>query len=156
MGTFNDMTVDVLYSCGIAYARTTVSTGSFAVPTDWLRMPATCHHNDERLFALAEQFVSQEPNAWVMPWLFYVWGHAYEFDINQNWERIEEFCEKVGGKDDVWYATNIEIYDYVEAYRALQFSAQCTMVKNPTALTVWFEADGQVVEVKPGETIKFR
>ena len=41
MGTINDMTVDVLRDNGIAYARTTVSTGNFSVPTDWLRMPAT-------------------------------------------------------------------------------------------------------------------
>ncbi len=156
MGTFNDMTVEVLHNCGIAYARTTVSTGSFSVPTDWLRMPATCHHNDERLFPLAEQFVEQQPNSWVYPWLFYVWGHAYEFDINQNWDRIEKFCEMVSGKADVWYATNMEIYQYVQAYNALEFSAKCDMVRNPSALTVWFDADGQSIEVKPGETVKFR
>lgn len=156
MGTFNDMTVDVLYNCGIAYARTTVATGGFAVPTDWLRMPATCHHNDDRLFSLAEQFLSEQPNYWVTPWLFYVWGHAYEFDINQNWERIEQFCEKVSGRDDVWYATNIEIYDYVQAYNALQFSAQGDVVKNPSALTVWFASGGKNVKVEPGQTVKFR
>ena len=155
MGTFNDMTVDVLYNCGIAYARTTVSTGSFAVPRDWLRMPATCHHNDERLFTLAEQFISGRPG-WTMPWLFYVWGHAYEFEINQNWDRMEKFCEMVSGKDDVWYATNMEIYDYVQAYNALQFSAKGDRVKNPSALTVWFNADDKLVEVAPGQEIKFR
>ena len=93
MGTFSDMTVDVLRDNGIAYARTTVSTGNFSFPTDWLRMPATCHHNDARLFDLAEKFVSGQPNGWDTPWLFYVWGHAYEFDANDNWDRIESFCE---------------------------------------------------------------
>lgn len=157
MGTFNDMTVDVLYNCGIAYARTTVSTGSFAIPHDWLRMPATCHHNDDRLFPLAEKFINEKPINWTAPWLFYVWGHAYEFDINKNWERMEQFCEMLSGRQDVWYATNIEIYDYVQAYNSLQFSAQCDMVKNPSALTVWFDVDcGRVVEVRPGETVKFR
>ncbi|MBE6585933.1 MAG: polysaccharide deacetylase [Ruminococcaceae bacterium] len=156
MGTFNDMTVEVLRNCGIAYARTTVSTGNFAVPHDWLRMPATCHHNDERLFSLADTFVSAQPNVWVDPWLFYLWGHAYEFENDNNWDRIEAFCEKVANRDDVWYATNIEIYDYVEAYRALQFSADFRMVRNPSALTVWFDYDGGSVIVNPGETIQFR
>ena len=57
MGTFSDMTVDVLRDNDIAYARTTVSTGNFSVPTDWLRMPATCHHNDARFGQLTETFI---------------------------------------------------------------------------------------------------
>lgn len=156
MGTFSDMTVDVLYSCGISYARTTVSTGNFAVPTDWLRMPATCHHNDERLFSLADTFMGDIPNDWITPWLFYVWGHAYEFEADDNWDRMESFCEKLSGRDDVWYATNMEIHDYVEAYRALQFSVEGKIVKNPSALPVWFEYGGVPVEVQAGETVKFR
>lgn len=156
MGTFSDMTVEVLRNCGIAYARTTVATGTFAIPHDWLRMPSTCHHNDQRLFSLADTFLEGQPNGWVDPWLFYVWGHAYEFENDNNWERIETFCQKVSGREDVWYATNIEIYDYVQAYEALQFSADFRMVKNPSALTVWFDFDGGSVMVKPGETIKFR
>jgi hypothetical protein len=156
MGTFSDMTVEVLRDNDIAYARTTVSTGNFSIPTDWLRMPATCHHNDQRLFDLAETFVNGQPNGWDTPWLFYVWGHAYEFDANDNWDRIESFCEKVGGRDDVWYATNMEIYEYVEAYRALHFSVEGRFVRNPSAIPVWFEYAGVTCCVQPGETKKFR
>ena len=156
MGTFNDMTVDVLRDNGIAYARTTVSTGNFSVPSDWLRMPATCHHNDARLFDLAETFVNGNPGPWDTPWLFYVWGHAYEFDADNNWDRIETFCERVGGRDDIWYATNMEVYDYVEAYRALHFSVEGKMVYNPSAIPVWFEYAGVTCKVKPGEAKKFR
>lgn len=43
--------------CGIKYARTTVSTGNFAVSHDRLRLPATCHHDDPRLFELADKFL---------------------------------------------------------------------------------------------------
>lgn len=156
MGTFSDMTVDVLRDNDIAYARTTVSTGNFSVPTDWLRMPATCHHNDSRLFDLAETFVGGNPGAWDTPWLFYVWGHAYEFDADNNWDRIESFCEKVGCREDVWYATNMEVYEYVEAYRALHFSVEGQYVYNPSAIPVWFEYAGVTCKVEPGETKKFR
>ena len=47
--------------------------------------------------------------------LFYVWGHSYEFDKDNNWEIIENFAEYVGKREDVWYVTNIEIYDYVNS-----------------------------------------
>lgn len=155
MGTYSDMTVEVLHDCGIAYARTAVSTGNFAVPTDWLRMPATCHHNNECLFQLAETFVGEQPNYRATPWLFNVWGHAYEFEANDNWDRIETFCDKVSGRDDVWYATNIEIYDYVQAYHALQFSVEGKMVRNPSCLPVWFDY-GSIFKVEPGELLRFR
>ncbi len=150
MGTFSDMTVKVLDTCKIAYARTTVSTGSFSLPTDWLRMPATCHHNDPRVFDLANKFVN-ETDPWSYPWLFYLWGHAYEFDANDNWDRIEQILSIVGGHDDIWYATNMEIYRYVKAYEALEFGVKGKRVYNPTAIDVYFEQNGQKLLVKAGE-----
>ncbi|MBR6728884.1 MAG: polysaccharide deacetylase, partial [Clostridia bacterium] len=71
-----------------------------------------------------------------------------------NWDMIEKFCQMVGGRDDLWYATNIEIYDYITALRSLVISADNTMVYNPSALTVWFTADGEVMSVAPGELLK--
>ncbi len=155
-GTYSDEVVDILKKCGIAYARTTVSTLKFDIPTDWLRMPATCHHNNEKLFELADRFLDSQQNQ-RFPKLFYLWGHTYEFDDNNNWDRIEKFCEKVGNRDDIWYATNIEIYDYVEAYRALKFSSDGKRVYNPSALPVWFTTsfvDRKTVKVEPGETLE--
>ncbi len=66
---------------------------------------------------------------------------------------IEGFAEYTGGREDIWYATNIQVYEYVEAYRRLVFCADNGRVYNPTAYTVWFEADGREVCVKPGETV---
>ena len=156
MGTYNDMTVEVLRNCGICYARTIHPTYSFDIPTDWLRMPVTCHHNHEGVFDIADKFLNESPNHHNSPWLFYVWGHSFEFDHQNNWDRIERLAEKLSGRDDVWYATNIEIYDYVEAYRALHFSVEGKIVYNPSAIPVWFNYSGIDVKVNPGESVKFR
>ncbi|MDE7324667.1 MAG: polysaccharide deacetylase family protein, partial [Lachnospiraceae bacterium] len=75
-GTYSDGVVRILRECGIAYARTVQSTRKFDIPQDWLRMPATCHHNDPELMTLAKRFV--EPFHWTTPQLFYLWGHSYE------------------------------------------------------------------------------
>lgn len=157
MGTSSQMTAEVLDGAGVAYARTTECTGNFVIPSDrWLRMPSTCHHNDPNLFVYLERFLSPELDFWNKTYLFYVWGHAYEFENDNNWDRIEEFCERAGGHSDVWYATNIEIYDYVAAYNSLQFSMNGAMVKNPSCQTVWFDSDGKLVKVEPGETVKYK
>ena len=41
---------------------------------------------------------------------FYIWGHAYEFDIYpERWQMFEEFCRMMSGKEDIFYGTNLEV-----------------------------------------------
>ena len=148
---YNDKVVACLKSAGIAYARTTISTETFKIPTDWLRLETTCHHKNSKLMELAKKFVEDEVIK--ESWLFYLWGHSYEFDDNNNWNVIEKFAEYTGNRNDIWYATNIEIYEYVEAYRSLISSVDGSMITNPTAYTVYIEICGTVYAIKSGETL---
>lgn len=149
MGTYSEQVIAALEMCGICYSRTVKSTYSFKFPERWLELHPTCHHKDEKLFELCEKFL--EPHRWGNAEMFYLWGHSYEFDNDNNWDRIEKFCEMMGGNDDIWYATNIEIYDYVKAYEALQTSYDKKTVYNPTATDVWFDAGGEIYMVKAGQ-----
>ena len=90
----------------------------------------------------------------LMPRLFYVWGHSREFDKDNNWERLDEICQKLSGKEDIWYATNIQIYDYVKAYESLVMSADRRIIYNPSNQKVWFDIDGTLYCVNAGETLK--
>ena len=84
----------------------------------------------------------------------YVWGHSYEFDDKDNWDVIEKFCEYMGGREDIWYATNIEIIDYMEAAKNLKFSADNESVYNPGVQSVWLQVDDKkIVEVKGGQFV---
>jgi hypothetical protein len=80
-------------------------------------------------FALADKFLSQSIS--LDPPVFYVWGHSYEFDMKQNWSVLEQLLERVSGKEEVWYASNIEIHDYTEAFRGLIWSGDCSKVHTP-------------------------
>ena len=151
-GTYSDTVVDCLRDCGIVYARTTKATEKFDIPTDWLRLHPTCHHTHPRVFELCDKFTSMKNDA---PQLFYLWGHSYEFEGNDNWDRIVEIAEKISGKSDIWYANNIDIYNYIKAYKALVFSADMTKVYNPSALEVFFVLNGRNYSIKPGQTINF-
>ncbi len=145
-GWYDETLIHVLEMCGITYCRTVNSTGEFYLPENWLAWHPTCHHDDEALMELTDQFISMERVEW--PQLFYVWGHTFEFERNDNWERMDVFMERISGKDDIWYATNSEIYDYVKAYEQLQLSADGRRVVNPTRQSVWLEVDGVGYEVK--------
>ena len=52
----------------------------------------------------------------------------------------------------------MEICEYVEAYRRLEFTIDETKVYNPTVTTIWFKAgeDGEVYKIHPGETIEIK
>lgn len=158
-GSYNDKVVEILKSCGIKYARTVVSTEKFDLPTDWLRLPATCHHNNPKLMELAKQFVeSGKQSYW---WsnqakLFYLWGHSYEFDNNDNWNVIEEFAEYVGGREDIWYATNGEIYNYLQACDRLEFSMDGTFVYNPSCIDVYIDYFGKNFIINAGQSKKIK
>ena len=156
-GNFNDNAVEILKKCGVNYARTVISTEHFEIPTDWLRLPATCHHNNPRLMELAKEFVESE-KSWYY-WggtckLFYLWGHSYEFNDNNNWEVIEKFASYMGGREEIWYATNGEIYDYVKAYESLVYSADGMQVKNPTAIDVYIHFFGKPYVIPAGKVVK--
>ena len=154
-GTHSDETAAVLAKCGICYCRTTVSTEKFSLPSDWLKLPATCHHINPKLPELTEKFVTGDPgkNSNHKPWLFYLWGHTYEFESGNNWEIIERFCEKIGNRDDIWYASNIAIYDYIQAYNSLRYSLRGNVIHNPTAIDVWVDREGTIYKVGAGETL---
>ncbi|MDO4513525.1 MAG: polysaccharide deacetylase family protein [Lachnospiraceae bacterium] len=107
-GTHNEQVRAVAKKVGLHYARTVHSTNHFELPADLLQLPATCHHGAENLMDLAKQFAEAKPD---MPQLFYVWGHSYEFDFDQSWERIEEFFRYISGREDIFYGTNAEVLE---------------------------------------------
>ncbi len=147
-GSYNQEIKQLLKQLGIAYARTCESTREFNLPQDPMQWNPTCHHNDDALMEKAEAFVNFSSHGYLK--LMYVWGHSYEFDIRDNWDVIENFCRFVGGKEDIWYATNIEIIDYLESVRNLKFSADNDSVYNPGAASVWLSVDNRIVEIKGG------
>lgn len=148
-----------LTDLGIAYSRTLgEDNDSFDLPLDWHAWMPTVHHNNQNVMEYADKFVSiAEDNVYVAkrtPMLFYVWGHSYEFDRDSNWDHIESLAQKLSGKEDVWYATNIEIYDYVKAYESLVISVDEKIIYNPTLIKVWMWIDGNICAIGPGETLR--
>ncbi|PWM71804.1 MAG: polysaccharide deacetylase [Bacillota bacterium] len=153
-GTYNDETVAAAKAAGVVYSRTVEYTEKYDLPNDWLRLKATCHHNHPRLKEFAENFKNKP--VWDNAQLFYLWGHAFEFERDDNWNVIEDFCRTLSGNEEIWYATNIEVYDCVKAYRRLQFGTDSSVAHNPSALPVWLEVDGRKIKIESGETKRLR
>ena len=148
-----------LVELDIAYARTLKGdNNAFMLPDDFHAWIPTAHHANPEIMRYVDEFLSLDIStntyhARRIPRLMYIWGHSYEFDNDNNWEHIENICKRLANNEEIWYATNIEIYNYVEAYKRLIYSADGHRIYNPTLFTIWLDIDGILYNVKSGETI---
>ena len=145
-GEYCEESRNIAEICGVEYSRLTMDTKKFGIPTDFMKWQPTTHHSGD-LDSLWEAFFDEHREDMK---LFYIWGHSIEFEKKNNWNKIETFCKNAGGRKDVWYATNIEIKEYLDALRRLVFSTRMDMIYNPSAMDVWISVNGQAVCVKGG------
>ena len=144
----------------IAYCRSLGEDhDSFTLPDDFLCWMPTAHHDDPKIFELIERFMSLDVDkqycASQGPRLFYLWGHSFEFENKGNWDHLEKICAALSGGENVWYATNIEICEYVRAYQSLVYSADGMTVYNPTLKDLWVSVDKTLWRIGSGETVRF-
>ena len=94
---------------GTKYCRTITSSHSFDPQANLYRFnPTADHHNEwDKTMELAEQFLSLKTDE---PKVFYIWGHAFEFDIFDDWKKFEGLCEMLSGHKDIFYGTNREVF----------------------------------------------
>lgn len=148
-GNYSEEVKQTVKSLGIKYSRTVRDTGNFFPPADFLEWHPTCHH-DNRLMELGEQFLNV-PGFYELP-VMYVWGHSFEFGRSGDWTVIERFAGMISGKEDIWYATNLEICNYIQAVRNQEFSGDGMVMHNPAAITVWVSTKEGIVRIASGET----
>jgi peptidoglycan/xylan/chitin deacetylase (PgdA/CDA1 family) len=151
-GEYSDTVIETAGTAGIEYSRTVEATGNFFWPVNFMRWHPTCHHDEAiRNKDLVNNFLN--PPGYLNLPLFYIWGHSFEFARNNNWEDFEKVCAALAGHKDVWYATNIQIKDYISAVRGLVYSADQTMIYNPSAITVYFMDKGSLITLEPRATL---
>lgn len=142
-GEYSEQVIATAKSLGILYSRTVNSIQGFNAPADFMEWHPSVHHNmvlDDAAFI--ERFLNPEDYL-DMP-LLYIWGHSFEFECEDTWEKMDALCKKLSGHDDVWYTTNIEYYRYMQAVRSLETSADGTLLYNPSSTKVWYRKKNEL------------
>jgi peptidoglycan/xylan/chitin deacetylase (PgdA/CDA1 family) len=124
----------------------------FDMPDNYLLWKPTCHHN-HHLLDFTKSFISLKKRHYL--YMFYVWGHSFEFDRNDNWNLIEEFAEMISKQDDIWYATNGQIVENKEIFERLEFAADNSFVYNPSAKSCWVRINDDHYEEIPAGQLHF-
>ena len=105
-GTYDESVFRILKECGIQYARTSGDTHGFALQSDLLRFKPSFHHADADIMSGIDRFLNMDTEE---PQLLYIWGHSYEFDVDDNWEYMESILKKLAFHDDIFYGTNSQV-----------------------------------------------
>ncbi len=143
-GAYDYRVIDIAKNLGIRYARTTNDTRSLEIPVNipdgLMQWEATI--NDWDGIKYADQLINWEDGK---VGLLYLWGHSHFLD-NDGWVNLTTICEKLGQRDDIWYAKNIEVADYLLAINNLYEENGVT--HNPSAISVWIVTENGVKELK--------
>lgn len=154
-GSYDERVIGRMSALHFAYGRTTHTSGGFELPEQPLALGTSCHHN--RALELGARFLDHEVEEMG---LLYVWGHSFEFDgflsadPRKDWDYLEAFCRLVHGQPDVYYATTIDVLDYLAAARVVMGSSVTGQLRNDAHRPIWLSRAGHVVELEPGELLE--
>ena len=151
-GPFDHTSPDTLSSAGLAYARTVRDTYALSVPQDFYFWHPTCHDRDEKLEPIVKSFAGEKDPEELR--LLYIWGHSFELDKNDmdRWAKLENNLRIMKDHEEIWYATNIEICDYINATR--KSLPADGVFENRSEQTLYLIHRGERIALSPGEKMK--
>ena len=131
---------DCAVQCGFEYARKSEFSLSYKPCVDWYHWKTGVYHITPELKPFVKGFLLTDRELAVCQ----IVGHSYDLDTENLWETLEEICAQVAEQEDVWFCTNLELVRYLEAMEAFDG-------KNRSDLDLWFEMDGVIRKIAPGE-----
>ncbi len=131
--------------CGFKYGRISEESYSFIPQKDFYRWKATIFHCDDKLIDLAWKFVETDEELA----LFQIVGHTYDLDIEDKWNVIENVFKIISKQNDILPMTTIEIIDYLKAMDEAEITDK--YIENHSDISLWFDIDNTICEVKAGE-----
>ena len=166
-GNYNDTVIAVTKECGIAYARTVEDSYRFYIPDNFLKWTPTIHQFGKAYFIPNDSMNNKKELA-----VFYttihnflktdslalldVWGHSWENDGEGNrWMEMENFLKLVAHNPAVYYSTQIDLVNYIIAFKTLSFSLDRRIVNNNSSFDVFIKRGHKNYTIKAGKTIRF-
>lgn len=164
-GNTNNAVIEAINGLGIEYARTVGDSYNFEIPKDFLRWFPTMHQ-----FAKAYWEPNQPEKDKKELELFYkkideflqtkelavldIWGHSWEMGTDQSkWNETEKFFKLLANNPTIYYAKQIDLVDYINAFRNLKFTVNKNIVTNTSAITVFIKLKDKIYSVKAGTSI---
>lgn len=165
-GNTDDQVIDAIKGLGIEYARTVGDTYNFEISSDFLRWHPSVHQFGkaywepnqpekdsielEKFYKLIYDFLKIKKLA-----VFDIWGHSWEMGDDQNkWNETEKFFKLLSNNPTIYYTKQIDLVDYIHAFRNLKFSVEKKFVTNNSSLDVFIKIKDKIFKVVAGTTLE--
>ena len=129
-------------NAGAVYMRPVSTTGGFDLPVDWMLWKPTS--KNDYMEKYTDEFLADDKDGLR---LLFLWGHAsdlYSKKYGVGFADLEETFKKLTADGvNIWSATNMEIYDYVNAVNNIEISEDKTKVYNSSDVDVYAVINGQ-------------
>ena len=146
---YSELIAECAKIVGFEYARTSDMSGGYSPSEDvYFWKPGRFHLSPE-LESYVDVFLETDEELAVCQ----IVGHSYDFDAERNWDRIEALLKSVAEKEDVWFATHLEIVRYLKAMKKADITE--AFIENKSNMELWFNMNGMTFSVLPGETWEF-
>ena len=152
-GCVDDEMIEIMKHAGLLYGRLASSSQTFELPTNPYHLVPTCHHDDTNIFELISHYKTLRPETLT---LFYLWGHSYEFDVNQNWSHLREICLKLNEIEDSWRCTTGEWFTYMNAIKQIEINKEQKQILNHSTETIWITYQKEVYRLSPHTSLSLR
>jgi peptidoglycan/xylan/chitin deacetylase (PgdA/CDA1 family) len=150
-GSYSPRVIEVLRGCGVVYCRTTEQADNSIPPKEPLAWATNAHmYTEKDGLDVGQRFLKMRENPRTNG-VFFVWGHAFEFQRPADrWPEMEKRFKPLAGHADTWYCTNIQLFDYEAARQRVVIAANKHSAYNPSAIPVTLLVDGKPTEATPG------
>ena len=140
---YSDLIEDCARACGFAYARISEESSAFAPQQDPYRWRATVFHLCDDLAEVVRRFIASEEELAALQ----IVGHAYDLDVEDKWELMEDIFREISRQEDVAPMTTLELVTYLQAMNSAEIKEG--FIRNPSPMPLWFEVDGRVCCLEP-------
>lgn len=142
---YDQHAMDCAIKCGFEYFRISDVSLSCAPSRDWYCWKAGVYHIMPELKPFVQSFLESDRELAVCQ----IVGHSYDLDTENLWDTMEEICEAVSHRDEIWKCTNLELVRYLKAMEQAEISD--FSIKNHSNLDLWFDVDGKITVIHPNE-----
>lgn len=103
---YDRLSTDILQNdTNIRYARNVEESGTLNFPENFLEWHPSAHILSDDTDRLLSEFEKAENDC-----LLYIWGHTFELDFDNGWERTEKILERLSEIGGAVCMTNMQIY----------------------------------------------
>ena len=80
-------------------------------------------------------------------------GHSYDLDVYDMWDYMEWYLCRISEDPEILSMTNGELVRYLNAMNSVEM--EDGYIKNHSDQRLWFDVDGEILSLVPGEIYIF-